>query len=724
MPKKPPLSLKLLKKEDQLFQNLKKTILQFIEGRHYEPLSQPALFKRLDLPPNLHPLCKQIIRQLIDENTIEVREKKLVLKRLGPDVITGLLKMHARGFGFVIPDHPSLCPQDIFIPKHLTDNAVDGDQVKVIINQSVVSEKGPEGRIVGILKRSRTHLAGTIRYIDNHGVIFAYVPLLGTAKEVIVRCHEDLTLKVGDRIIMKVEEWGDEQQPTLCAMSHYLGHISNPAHDTVAAIEEFDLKSSFSQGALQEAKSFGKTVSAKDLKNRKDLTKPLSITIDPETARDFDDALSITLDKKGVYHLSVHIADVAHYVPSGSALDEEAKERCNSTYFPGYCLPMLPEELSNQLCSLRPNVIRLTVSVLMDFNQDGVLLNYKILRSYIKSAKRFSYEEAKEILDRKKRSSHLSTLQLMVDLCLLLKKQRYARGSIDFSLPDFVLQIDENGVPVDLKKVEYDITHQLVEEFMLKANEVVATHLSKMDKKQPYRIHDEPSEESIQDFFALARSLGFFLPSKPETKDIQVLFEQAKQTPFIQQLSVAFIRSMKLASYSTTNIGHFGLALEHYCHFTSPIRRYTDLVTQRLLFNEESQDADIEKIALKCSEQERVSFRAESSVKLLKKLRLLQQYMKEDPERAYPALITRIKPFGLFFEIADLMLEGFLHISELDNDYFLFDSRKNLLVGKSSGKRYTCGENIVVHIRKIDLIQLETRWELVKTKSHRKMARP
>ncbi|MBI2743188.1 MAG: VacB/RNase II family 3'-5' exoribonuclease [Chlamydiales bacterium] len=724
MAKRRSSSKKPVKKEDKLSQNLTKTLLQFMEGRRYSPLEPQELFERLSLPPTLHALCNEIIQKLSEEGLIEIREKKLSLKKPRADVITGLIKVHPRGFGFVIPDHPAECPHDVFIPKHLVDNAVDGDHVEVEINPNSQSEKGPEGRVVAVLRRGRTHLGGTIRSISSKGEISVHAPLLGTAKEVIVRAGKESSLKVGDRIIMKVDEWGDENKPTLCEMSHLIGHISDPSCDNAAAIEEFDLSSSFSDAAIQEAKSFGVEVTPKDHKSRTDLTGTTCFTIDPETAKDYDDALSLTLDSKGIYHLGVHIADVAHYVPNMSALDIEAKIRCNSTYFPGFCLPMLPEELSNQLCSLRADVERLTVSVLMDFDREGTLQNYKIVRAIIKSEKRFTYEEAKEVLDGKLESKHKKSLELMVELCQLLKKKRYERGSIDFSLPDFVIEIDKKGEPFGIKRVEYDITHQLVEEFMLKANEVVATHLSKHGKPVLYRIHEDPSEENIQDFYALARSLGFTLPPKPETKDVQKLFEEAKQTSFSQQLSVAFIRSMKLAYYSPENIGHFGLALEYYCHFTSPIRRYTDLVTQRVLFGEESPDIDMQKIALKCSDQERVSFRAESSVKLLKKLRLLDKYMKADPERIYTAQITRLKPFGFFFEMADLMLEGFLHISDLEDDFFQFDPKKNLLIGKTSGKRHFSGESIQVRATSINLITLETTWELVSSRARRKKRSP
>jgi ribonuclease R len=711
--KSPPPDKQNFNNQNKLYQNLSKTIQQFLEGRNYVPMGQTALLKRLKIPSEHHSLCKQVLSDLVADGIIEVRNKQFVVKKPEPDVVTGTLRMHPRGFGFVIPDHPSECPQDIFIPKHLVDNAVDGDKVEIAINPDSNSEKGPEGRIICILKRGRSHLGGTIRDIDTNGNLIAHVPLLGASKPVVVHPKNEMVLKVGDRVILKVLQWGNDTHPTLGEVSHYIGHITDPSCDIEAAIEEFDLRNHFGKAAIKDATSFGSKVSKKDLKGRVDLSKMTCFTIDPDTARDYDDALSLTKDKNGNYHLGVHIADVAHYIPPSSSLDLEAYERCNSTYFPGACIPMLPEELSNELCSLKAKVIRLTVSVLMEFDDEGSLLGHKIVRSYIKSSKRFTYQEAKEVLDGKKKSPFSASLKLMVDLCLLLKKKRYERGSIDFSLPDMSIEIDKKGQPTGIKIIEYDITHQLVEEFMLKANEVVAKHLSDKGKGLLYRIHEEPSSDNFQDFFNLARTLGFSLPSEPTTKDIQKLFNEAKHTSYAAQLSIGFIRSMKLAYYSPDNVGHYGLSLEHYCHFTSPIRRYTDLITERLLFDEEGENLDLHKVALKCSEQERISFRAETSVKILKKLRLLQILMKEDPERQYSAVVTRLKPFGLFFEIPEIMLEGFLHISQLENDYFFFDQQRNLLVGRSSGRVHRVGEPIKVQASSLNLILLESKWTLV-----------
>lgn len=628
------------------------------------------------------------------------------------ETMTGILRMHPKGFGFVIPDHPALHPQDIFIPKHLTQHAVDSDHVEVQIKLDSFSEKGPEGKIVGVLKRGRKHLAGIVREISPSGECKVYAPILGISKPVLTQPFLEGPIVLGDRVTLEVEQWGSATDATLAHIVEIIGNIADPSCDVPAAIEEFDLCSLFPKAAIQQAKKYKKEVPKKDYKGRVDLTELETVTIDPDTAKDFDDALSLTQDRKGNYHLAVHIADVAHYVKEGTPLDSEALERCNSTYFPGTCIPMLPEELSNELCSLKPEVVRLTVSVLMDFDRQGTLFSQKVARSFIRSDKRFSYLEAKEVLDGKRKSPHLKMLRLMEKLCLLLKAKRRERGSIDFSLTEMALMVDAKGVPTGVQKIPYDITHQLVEEFMLKANEIVAQELSRREKPLLFRVHEEPSQENFQDFFALARSLGFSLPPKPTQQDLQNLFEQVKESPFGQQLSIAFIRSMKLAQYSPENMGHFGLALEYYCHFTSPIRRYSDLIIQRQLFDELPEECDLHAIALKCSEQERVSFKAESSVKTLKKLRLLSLYAKENPDRSYEAAVMRIKPFGLFFELDNLGIEGFLHISELDNDYFLYDGERSILTGRKTGKTYRCGDKLLVQLQRVDLILTEAKWTL------------
>lgn len=707
-------------KEQRLIDNLKKSVEQFITGRGYQtPLSIKELMERLHLPSQ-HLISLEIaLNQLITDKIIELRDGRYFVSQPQNDVVSGVLKVHPRGFGFLQTEHDDYS-EDIFIPKHLTLNAVDGDLVEVVVNPLAISEKGPEGRVVAILERGRTHMAGIITTLELDGTAIAYVPILGTGKRVVVQNTENLNVRVGDRVVMKVIDWGDKESDTIGQLSHLIGHISDPSCDIVAAIEEYELRNEFSSKVIQEAESFGKQVPASEIRKREDFRKIECFTIDPETAKDFDDALSLRKDEKGIYHLGVHIADVSFYVRPGSILDKEAAARCNSTYFPGVCVPMLPGALSENLCSLKPNVNRLAVSVMINLDSQGNLVDYRMVRSVIKSAKRFSYPEAKEVLDGKVKSPYAPTLKLMVELCHLLKRKRYERGSVEFALSELEVVVDEKGDPNSTRIISYDITHQLVEEFMLKANELVAWHLSKLGKGITYRVHDEPAEENLRDFAAVARAFGFGIPDKPTPADLQKVFDAAVDTPYAPHLATSFIRRLRLAIYSPDNIGHYGLALTHYCHFTSPIRRYVDLVVHRILLEESDEKDNLELIATTSSEQERISARAESSVKLLKKLRLLSKIHKKEPYREYEGVVTRVKNFGFSFDVIDFALEGFLHVSELEEDYFVFEEERMCLRGMRTGKIYSPGTKVTVMLKDVDFIYQESNWYLIPEKGELK----
>lgn len=682
--------------------NLTKTVVEYIRGKRYTPLTLSQLTKQLDIPAVHKKLFKEILDDLVDKGEISLKSKKYT-KPSPPNLKTGVINVLPKGFGFVRVDEGP----DVFVPRQHLMGAVDGDTVEVQVSAEV-SPKGPEGAVIAIIKRSRTHIAGTIvRKMKHHYI--AYAPLLGIEKPLKVKSKLDLN--EGDRVICKVSTWKNKDDLVEGEVTRLLGSISDPSIDIQAAIEEFELPDGFTVEAIEEAKSYGKD--AKIDPSRRDLTDLEIVTIDPTTAKDFDDAISLTKDKRGHYFLGVHIADVAHYVKQGSHLDREAFLRCNSTYFPGCVVPMLPEELSNELCSLKPDVPRLTQTVFAEFSPVGDLVNYSIERTCIQSKKRFTYEEALEVLEKKLKSPHAPLLERMVELCHLLKKKRFERGSIDFAMASHVVIVDEKGVPERIEKVEYDITHQMIEEFMLKANEIVATHLTKKGLDLIFRVHEEPSPESFEDFFSFARVLGFELPAKPTREDLQKLFQEAKDSPFLSQLSISFIRSMKLAAYSTDNMGHYGLALENYCHFTSPIRRYTDLIIQRLLFDELPEDFDLIAVATACSEKERVSFRAESSVTTLKKLRLLKRFFKEDSERTYEAVVTKVKPFALFFDVPLFDLEGNVHVSELGDDYFEYNPTSMSFKGTHTGKVYKAGQKLWVRIESVDFILLQSDWSLV-----------
>ncbi|MDN3509001.1 MAG: ribonuclease R [Candidatus Neptunochlamydia sp.] len=626
----------------------------------------------------------------------------------------GVIHVHLKGFAFVSPDDQKKYPEDIFIPKHLKGNAVDGDRVEVAILPEKKANKGPEGFVQSVLNRAKEELVGIVWVINPKEHYLLYIQSLGKSKTALVKRSSKAKYHIGDRLLVKVIDWGDEKTPALCSMVKKIGSIDQSQTDIPAVIKDFGIRKKFPREVIQQIKKLPKEVEKRDLKGRKDLTDLETFTIDPDAARDFDDALSLAEDKKGHFHLSVHIADVSHYVEEGSPLDKEAKKRSNSTYFPGLCVPMLPEALSNHLCSLKEKVIRLTISAIIELDSNGTVLNYKIVRGFINSQKRYTYKEVKEILDGERKSPHYDTLKRMRKLCLLLKKKRFERGSVDLALSEIVIKVDKKGTPTGYEVVGYDITHQLVEEFMLKANELIAEEFMKRGQDAVFRVHEPPGEGNLSAFYNLARSLGFPLPNKVEISDVQKIFELAKNTPYAEQLSIAYIRSMKLAIYSKENVGHYGLSLENYCHFTSPIRRYSDLVVHRLLFSTEEYDLD--QIAKDCSERERASFKAEVNVVMMKKLRLLDLYQKKEPDRIYSAVLSKVKPFGIYFEVSPIQYEGFLHISALYDDYFEYNNES--LIGQNSGKSYKIGVSLDLYLEEVDLITMESKWALNQPKKN------
>lgn len=626
--------------------------------------------------------------------------------------IEGVIHTHPRGFGFFTAHDPNEMSQTVFIPASHMAGAVQGDTVIVeILDKPMRPERGPEGIVQKVIKRKRTHVAGVIIAQDSRNRFAALAPIIGN-ETIEVTQKLGQKLKKGLRVIIEISDW----EKLSGHVTEKLGEMSNASLDIFCALREFEIESEFPQEAIEEALAYDPEV--KDIGDRRDFRNEEIITIDPTTARDYDDALGVTVDEKGHYHLGVHIADVTFYVRPGTVLDTFASKRCNSVYFPGGCIPMLPEALSNELCSLKENVVRLTASVLMEFDPSGTLIDYEIVRGAIKSQKRFTYEEAKKVLDGKLTSPHKPLLKRMVELCHLLKAKRRMRGSIDLALPETVIQVDKRGRPIGYHVVDYDITHQLVEEFALKANEIVATHLSKKLQASIYRIHPMPAEEDQQEFFNMARQLGFHLPPSPKPEDIQKAFDAAQNTPYAHQLAIRYIRTMKLAMYSLDNVGHFGLGLDYYCHFTSPIRRYADLFIHRLLFEQPEEEKTVDQVCLACSDAERNAARAENRVVLLKKIRYLKiqedKQNKIDPNEAivYTATITKILAFGFTFDVDDLGFDGLIHVSRLDG-YFIHDKERNLLQTENGSKRYAVGDSIELYVDEIHLESAEVFWNLV-----------
>jgi ribonuclease R len=699
-----------VKNKKKLLHNLTYTVEKFISGGKYQPSTIEQIAQKLCFESDHLPYLKIILEDLIKKRKLIKKNKKYARPEVENNNVHCLLRLNQRGFGFAETIENTKYKEDIFIPKSKISDAIDGDIVEVKVNEKI-SSKGPEGEIVGIIKRGRSHLAGIVSFVG-HNNYQVLVPILGADKT--LNLTEKTKLEIGDRIVMKVNSWSSSEEQIEVNFSHKIGSVFDPKFDLIGAVEEFEIRNTFTKSLMSEVQEFGNKVKKKDLENRVNLTDLKTITIDPKTAKDFDDALSLTKSKNGDYHLGVHIADVSHYIKPNTLLDKEAYARANSIYFPEKCISMLPYELSNNLCSLRPNVIRLCVSVMIIIDKDGKLKSYEIVKSFIKSKKRFTYEDAFAILEDKKKSPFSLILKQMAELCLLLKKQRFLRGSIDFSLPDCFINISDDGTPLSIDKVEYDLSHQLVEEFMLKANELVAKHLSSLKKNAIYRIHEKPKDESIQDFLAITAQYGFKALKNPTKFELQDLFEKIKQSPHLKELSIAFIKSMKLANYSSKNVGHYGLALDYYCHFTSPIRRYSDLIIHRLLFSKDLQIEKIDIIANHCSNQERKAMKAENSVIHLKKLRLLNKKHEIEPDFVFESTVTKVKPFALFFDIPEYFLEDSILLNDLKQDYFIYNPKNNTLTGKYTNLTYRPSSILYLQIKLVDLVSKQIRWKVLK----------
>lgn len=666
-------------------------ILSFLHA-HDHPIKQEDLKEKINTPLHLEKEFQEALNLLLAQQEILQKGPYLLAKNspLKENIFQARISTHPRGFGFAQIEGKEL--PEVFIPEQATLGAIDGDLVWIFVTGKE-NPKGWDGQVLEIIERKSRILVGTILGMHHKGYLL-FVPSLGKRRKVVA--EDSRTFSIGDRVTIHLSISSDSY--VMGTILDKFGHSEDPSSDIPFGVKEFGIATVFPQEALLEAQKKHEGVPRKDLRNE-DI-----FTIDPEDSKDHDDALSISFDGKE-YILGVHIADVSFFVKDGSALDIEAKKRGNSTYFPGKCIPMLPEALSSDLCSLKEGVDRFAVSIMMRFDANGRLITFEHFRSVIRVCKRFSYGSAFAVIEKREKSPHQKKLQTMVDLALLLKQERKNRGSIDLSMKEARLCVDEEGNPTGVSIVEYDISHQLVEEFMLKTNEIVAKILLDRGVKSLFRVHEAPLEKSLEEFLMLARRLGFTLPPMAQMSDLKTLFTFAAKSPYLEQLSVAFIRSMRLAFYSEENVGHFGLCLPHYSHFTSPIRRYSDLIVHRILL-ENSHPAEMKEIAKHCSHTERVSFRAESRVVQIKKLRLLSRWKKEGKTH-FDGYISKIKPYGVHFELADLMFEGFLKLEAMGQDFYTYLPKENAFIGKRTKERISIGNKISVILCRIDLDLIE-----------------
>jgi ribonuclease R len=627
--------------------------------------------------------------------------------------IRGKLSTHRDGYGFVTPEGGG---EDIFIPQRYMKSAMHGDTVEVRAEQSRMGGGKQEGRITTVVERASSRIVG--RYEE-------------TRRGAIV-IPEETRLNMVIAIPPKGRAMAEDGQQVVVEMSSYpiggrlaegrivevLGWPDDPEVEVQSAIRRFELPHVFGKDALAEAEATPETVSAEDLAGRTDLRSLPTVTIDGETARDFDDAVSLR-SEGDKFRLWVSIADVSHYVKPGSALDRDAYLRGTSVYFPDRCIPMLPERLSNGICSLNPQVDRLTMTAEMLFDKNGIMLESSFYPSIIKSAARLTYTQVKRIIvdedeDTAETYQTLTPMLLeMKELALILMAMRKNRGSIDFDLPESEIIIGLTGLTEDIIRAERNLAHQLIEEFMLAANEAVATYIT--DKNIPflYRIHENPDPAKLINFQEFVYGFGYefaLVEERVNPADLQRLLAKASGRPEERMINYALLRCMKQARYAAENLHHFGLASRCYCHFTSPIRRYPDLVVHRILratlaLDDKKSSKRAEKqlsiatqnlgaIGEHTSKRERVAMEAERDIVELKKVQFMQQHLGGE----FDGFITGVTGFGFFVELEELFVEGLVHISTLDDDIYIFVENKHSLIGRTRKRVLRIGDKARVKV--------------------------
>ncbi|MCJ7507829.1 MAG: ribonuclease R [candidate division Zixibacteria bacterium] len=695
-----------------------KDILEFLSKETYRPLKTRELFKKMGIPQEKYATFRRLVRSLLRQGAIV----KLRRNRLGlPEklnLIAGKLSVNPHGFGFLRPDDNS---PDIYINPQDTGTALDGDRVLVRLTPKI--GKSREGHVIKILERERKTIVGTLRrqkhfYFvepdDKHIHRDIYIAEDGTAGA-----------KPGQKVMVNLETWEDSYLNPEGKVMEVLGYADQPGVDILSLIKSYHLPLDFPSGVLAEVETVSPKISKAEITRRLDLRKKTCFTIDPIDAKDFDDAVSLEKLPNGNWLLGVHIADVSFYVEENSNLDKEALERGNSIYLVDRVIPMFPHKLSNEICSLNPREDRLTFSCLLELDKDASLVEYELKESILKSKNRLNYDEVQALFDGKIDTPQLEKirkpLQEMLTLSKKLLKKRLDQGSLDFDLPEAKVVLDKEGNILDVHEALRLDSHRLIEEFMLLANRTVAEHIFSLGIPFLYRVHDKPDEEKLDNFTNLVKYLGydFKLKGSITPKKIQRFLSTVEGKPEAKWINHLLLRSLKKACYQPEDIGHFGLAFRHYTHFTSPIRRYADLVVHRILKSikdDKYRIARIEEIKEKLSqigrqvsERERLAEEVERESIKLKQI----EYLEDKLGEIYQGIITGFVSFGFFVQLNKLLIEGLVRLSSLEDDYYNYDENKGCLIGKHTNKRYSLGQSIEVQIVRVDRIQKQVDLVLV-----------
>jgi len=698
---------------------MKKKIISFFKKNPGKRLKAKELAKNFNIVNEYdYSLLKSFLHNLVEEGILLKEGKRYSLNNLPENnKIVGTIQINDRGFGFLIPKDKNL--NDIFIPGKYSNTALNGDLVEV--NLFAIQRKGGknlEGEVTNILQRKWTEIPGTL--CKNDSLFFVDPDIKEINRDIYVSKENLNNAKEGDKVIVGHIVWDSQKVNPSGKILEVLGKTSSTTYDLVLIAKEFNLPYIFPDNVLKEANNISFEITEENIKSRIDYRDKIVVTIDPEDAKDFDDALSIEPLENGNLLVSIHIADVSHYVKENSFLDKEAEKRGNSVYLVGKVIPMLPEKLSNNICSLMPNEDRFTFSVIAEISLNGKVIDYKIAKTIINSKRRFTYEEVQNIIESGK-GDYKNEILLMHKLAQTLRKKRTKEGSINFSTAEAKFELGEFGEPINIIRKEMKDSNMLVEEFMLLANQIIAKHIQKIKHQKEvvpfiYRIHDKPNQEKLEEFSRFIKTLGYNYSTDAllHPSQFNKLIEQVDDKPEKDLINNLAVRSMAKAIYSTDNIGHFGLGFKYYTHFTSPIRRYSDLLVHRLLMeyldlsmnkylNSKTKSLYSKKrLEIVCehiSATERVAMEAERYSVKMKRTEFLKDHLGEE----FDAVISGVTYFGIFVEIVDSLAEGLIHIRDLEGDFYVYDEKKYSLIGKRTKKIFRLGDKLRVKLIRVDL---------------------
>lgn len=693
---------------DKQWETRKNNIVAFMQHELYVPMKEKELAIMLQVEKEDREAFKQALEELCASHKIQVSKRgKYMLfdekSTWGKSSLVGTFISNARGFGFVEVDGQE---EDIFIPREYTNTAFHLDTVEVAILPSK-GGKRKEGQIVRVLERSSNAIVGIYQKSRHYGFV---VPDNGKiANDIFIASEHSMGAVDGHKVVVELLSYGSKSKNPEGKVVEILGHINDPGVDILSIVKGYDIPSEFPEKVLHQAARVPEEISEADREGRSDLRDVVMVTIDGEDAKDLDDAVSVSFEN-GLYHLGVHIADVTNYVQEGSALDREALKRGTSVYLVDRVIPMLPHRLSNGICSLNAGVDRLALSCLMTINDKGDVVDYKIEETVICVNQRMSYTSVKKILEDKdpeemeKYQDLVPMFLQMQELSGILRKKRQKRGSIDFDFPESKIILDEKGHPTEIKPYDRNVATKIIEDFMLMANETIAQHFYWLEMPFVYRCHETPDPEKIQKLASFIYNFGYSLKVNKEEvhpKEIQKLLGKVSDTPEEGLISRLALRSMKQAKYTVENTGHFGLACEYYCHFTSPIRRYPDLQIHRIIKDwirgrmkrakMEHYESFLESVASQSSKMERRAEEAERETNKLKKV----EYMEDHIGETFEGVISGVTAWGLYVELPNTV-EGLIHISKIPGDYYLYDERSYEMVGRDTGRRYKLGQTVKI----------------------------